>query len=170
MTKGVLTSVNSQEVKLLVSSPRPVSEDSLRENILDFESLSETIRFTRVCEGASFVHQSSAGMSYKTRLDEDDGFGQIIPLCREYTLSKVNSRPRVFTAILGGTIIGPVIEVQIVEILDLLGLEIANPSPNDSTRTSSVMISRGKSRFVDELLSELQQAEEKITLLGTVED
>ena len=29
-------------------------------------------------------------MSYKTRPDEDDGFGQITPLCREYTLSRVN--------------------------------------------------------------------------------
>ena len=83
VTKGVLTSVKSQEVKLLVSSPRQVSGNSLRENIQDFESLSETIRFTRVCELASFWHRVSAGMSYKTRLDEDDGFGQIIPLCRE---------------------------------------------------------------------------------------
>ena len=49
----------------------------LRENIQDFESLSETIRFTRVCED-----------------DEDDGFGQIIPLCRGHTLSRVNPRSR----------------------------------------------------------------------------
>ena len=43
--------------------------------------------------------------------------------------------------------IGPVIEVQIVKILDQYGLETAIPSPNDSTRTSHVMISRGRSRF-----------------------
>ena len=72
VTKGVLTSVKSQEVKLLVSSPRPVSGSSLRENIQDFESLSEISRPTRVCELTSFRHRVSAGMSYKTRLDEDD--------------------------------------------------------------------------------------------------
>ena len=55
VTKGVLTSVKSQEVKLLVSLPKLLSGSSLRENIQDFESLSETTRFTRVCEGASFV-------------------------------------------------------------------------------------------------------------------
>ena len=112
-------------------------------------------------------------MSYKNRLDEDDGFGQSIPLCREYTLSRVNPRSRVFAAILGGTIIGPVIEVRIVKILDAYGLEIAIPSSNDSRQTSYVLISRGKSRFVDELqipnaelrhiaelLSERQKAEE----------
>ena len=59
-----------------------------------------------------------------------------------------------------------------MKILDQYGLEIAIPSPNDRERTSNVMISRGKSRFVDaihipnaelrtraELLSELQKSE-----------
>ena len=35
-----------------------------------------------VCEGASFVPRVSAGMSYKARPDEEDGFGQVFPLCR----------------------------------------------------------------------------------------
>ena len=153
VTKGVLTSVKSQEVNLLVSSRRLASGSSLRENIQDFESLSERIWFTRVCEDAIFVHRVSAGMSYKTRPDEYDGFGQLIPWCREYTLSRVNPRSSVFASIPGGTIIGPVIVVQTVKILDTNGLEIAFPSPNDSRQTSHVMISRGKSRFVDELLA-----------------
>ena len=53
MTRGVLTSVISQEVKYLVSSPRQVSGTSVRWNIQDFESLSETFQLTRVCELAS---------------------------------------------------------------------------------------------------------------------
>ena len=72
--QGALASVKSHEVNLLVSSPRLASGSSLRENIQDFESLSE--RFTRACEDAMFVHRVLAGMSYKTRLDEDDGLGQ----------------------------------------------------------------------------------------------
>ena len=31
-----------------------------------------------------------ADMSYKTRPDEDDGVGQLIPKCREYTLSRAH--------------------------------------------------------------------------------
>ena len=54
----------------------------------------------------------ASGMSYKTRPDEDDGFGHLIQLCREYTLSRVNPQCRAFAAILAGTIIGPVIEVH----------------------------------------------------------
>ena len=91
-------------------------------------------------------------MSYKTIPDEDDGFGQLIPLCREYTLSRVNRQSRAFAAILGGTIIGSVIEVQIVKMLDQYGLDVAVPSPNERERTSYVMISRRKSRFVDEFI------------------
>ena len=68
VTRGVLTSVKSQEVKHLVSSPWLECGNSLREIFQDFESLSETIRFTRVCEGASFVHRVSAGMSNKSDL------------------------------------------------------------------------------------------------------
>ena len=62
-------------------------------------------------------------------------------------------------------------EVQIVKIVDPNGLEIAIPSPNERERTSYVMISTGKSRFVAEihipkaelrssaeLLSELQKS------------
>ena len=133
VTRGVLTSVKSQEVNLLTSSPRSASGSSLREKIQDFESLSDTIRIARVCEDVILVHRVSAGMSYKSRPDEDDGFGQIIPLCREYTLSRVNLQSRACAAIHGGTIIGTVIEVQIVKILDSYGLEIAIPSPNDSS-------------------------------------
>ena len=111
-------------------------------------------------------------MTYETRPDQDDGFGQVIPLCREYSLSRVNTTIQSLRSNSGGTIIGPVIEFQIVTILDQYGSEILIPSPNDSTRTSYVLKSGGKSRFVDEvhtpntelrssaeLLSELQKAE-----------
>ena len=101
VNKEMLKSVNSQEVNPLVSSPRPASGNSLRENIQDFESLSETIQFTSVCEDSSYWFWVSAGMSYRTKLDEDDGFGDPIPVCREYTLSRANPLSKAYAAILG---------------------------------------------------------------------
>ena len=56
-----------------------------------------------------------------------------------------------FAASPGGTIIGPVIEIQIVKMIDQYGLEFAIPSPNDTERTSYVLISREKSRYVDDV-------------------
>ena len=128
-------------------SPRPASGISLQLNIQDFESLSETSQCSSGCEDASFWYPVSAGMKYKTKLDEDDGFGEIIPLCREHTLYRVNPQSRAYEAILEG----PVLEVHIVKILDNFGIEVAIPSPNDAKRTFYVLKSRGKSRFVDEL-------------------
>ena len=69
---------------------------------------------------------------------------------RRYVFSS-KCQSRAFATIPEGTIIGPVIEVQIVKIVNQYGLEIAFPSPNDGERTSYVLLSRGKSRFVDEI-------------------
>ena len=176
--KGVLTSVKSQEVKLLVSAPRLVSGNCLRENIQDFESLSETIRFTMVCELATIWHRVSAGMSYKTRPDEDDGFGQFISLCREYTLFRGNPQSRAFAAIPGGTILD-----QSLKILDQCGLEIAIASPNDRQRNipcydfqreESVRAwspySQHRTQTQCRITHWTSESRRRIILLGTVED
>ena len=131
--------------------PKLVSGSRLRENSQDFESLSETVQFTKFCELASIWNRVSAGVSYKTQADEDDGLGDPIPLCREYTLPRANPQSIVYAAIPGETIIGPIIEVHVVQIFGTHGLEIEIPSPNNPKRTSWVLISRGKIRFVDGL-------------------
>ena len=182
--KVYLTSVKSQEVKFLVSSPRPSV----------WKQFAGKHSGLRIADGDNSIHKSlrtwivpAQGISWDEpqnstwrgrRVWADHS---IIP--RTHALSRVNPQSRAFAAILGGTIIGPTIEVQIVKILDHYGLEIAIPSPNERERTSDVMISRGKSRFVDkvhipnaelrssaELLTELQKAEGGESCSGTVED
>ena len=141
VNKEILKSVISQEVNSLGSSPRQASGNRLRENIQDFESLSETIQFTKVCELASFWFRVSAGMSHKTKPDEDDGFGDPIPVCREYKLPRATPLSRAHAEIPGETIIGPVIEVHVIQVFGTHGLAIETPSPNNPKRTSSVLIS-----------------------------
>ena len=46
---------------------------------------------------------------------------------------------------------GPVLEGQIVKILDQHGLEIANPSLHNHETATHVVITRGTNRFVDEV-------------------
>ena len=116
--KGGLTCVKSQQVKLLVSPPKLVFGTSLRDNIQDFESLTETIRLSRVSELTSFRHRAQRFSWKKLQNQTWRGrrfFGQIIPLCREYTLLRVNPQSKAFATIPGGTIIRPVIEIQIVK-------------------------------------------------------
>ena len=130
VNKEKLKNVNSQKVNSLVSSRRPASGNRLREYIQDFEWLSETIEFTEACELASFWYQVSAGMSYKTKPGEDDGVGDHIPVCWEYTLPRANPLSRAYAAIPGVTIIGPVIEVHVVQLCGSHGLEIEIPFSN----------------------------------------
>ena len=83
----ILKMLNPQEVNSLVRTPRngsPASENGLRESLRNFESLSKTNQFTRICENASFKHRVSAGMRYKTSPDVNDGFGDFTTACRVY--------------------------------------------------------------------------------------
>ena len=72
---GVLSSVNSQEVKPLVSSPRLASGNSLQKTFRTSNPSLIPFDLQGVCEDAVFMPRVSAGMSYRTKLDEDDGFG-----------------------------------------------------------------------------------------------
>ena len=81
---------------------------------------------------------------FRTDPSEEDGW-------RGITLSRENPHARIFAAIPGGTKIGPVIEVHVVQVMGTHGLESAVPSKRDHLTTSRVPISRGKNRFVNEV-------------------
>ena len=89
VNKSILTRVPPHEVRLLVSHPTMRSGDSLQENTLNFEALSNRTQFSYLCEDAWFKYRASAGMYCSTRL-EDDGWGRIVPLCREHILSSTS--------------------------------------------------------------------------------
>ena len=81
-------------------------------------------------------------MSYKTVPDVDDGCGDRTPACREYTLPRADSDSRIYAPIPGQTVIGPVLQVHIIQCLGLDGIEIQIPSTKTQNRTSWVAICR----------------------------
>ena len=150
----ILKEVTPQEVNLLVQTPRnddPVSGKRLRERFQNFETLEKDFQFTRVCVDPSFFQRVSIGMHYKTASDVDDGFGDRTPACREDTHPRADPHFRIYAAIPGRTIIGPVLQVRIVQFLGTHGIEIYVPSATRPDRNSWVVICPGKNRFVDEL-------------------
>ena len=54
VNKNVWTSVNSQEVQLVVSPLKMASGNSLQEKVLNFEELSNKIQFSKLCEDVWF--------------------------------------------------------------------------------------------------------------------
>ena len=137
---GILKSVNPQEKNSWCPLQELKSrlETDCEENLRNFESLSEENQFPMLCELALFWKSVEGGMCYRT-----NGFGGVTLVYREYTLSRKNPHARIYAATHGGTIIGPVIRNH--------GLEIAISSPRDRERTSWVLLSRGRNRFVEKL-------------------
>ena len=69
-------------------------------------------------------------------------------------------------AIPEGTIIGPVLEVQIVKILDGYGVEVAIPSSVNPADTSYIVISTESERFVNEIHDDNEELRSSNELLA----
>ena len=105
-------------------------------------------QLAKACELASFWRTVETGIWCITIPDVDDGFGDFTPVCREYTLPRADTQSRAYA---GGTFIGPVIEVHVVQLLGNHGLEIKIRSQNSPDRTSRVLICRGKNPFCERI-------------------
>ena len=130
MNKEILKSVNSREVNSLVSSPRLASGNRFRENTQDFESLSETIQVTKVCEFASFWYRAFSWYEIQCWRSHPS-MPRIHTSSSKPTIQSSSSNSRF-------------IEVHVVQVFGNRGLEIEIPSPNNPKRTSWILISRGK--------------------------
>ena len=138
--------VKPQQVNSSVQTPRidnPASGNRLRECVQNFETPGQEIQFTRNCENATFIHGVSVGRCCKTVVDVDDGFGDRTPTCREYTHRRADPSSRIFAAIRARTIIGPVLQVYIIQYLGINGIEIQILPTTKQERTSWVVICRG---------------------------
>ena len=137
----------------LVQTPRDdqqASGNRFRDTLQSFEKLDKEPLFARVCgAAAAFLELVSVGMRYKTIPDDDDGFGGRTPACREYTHPREQANSGIYAAIPGNTIIGPVLQVHMVNFLDNYGIEIQIPSTTTQDRTSWVIVCRGKNRYVE---------------------
>ena len=80
-----------------------------------------------------------------TKPSLQDGHGCVDTQCKEKTFSRSDHRSRIRCRIPGGTKIGPVIDIKVVQIIGVHGIEIAVPSMRDHSRTSWILITRGKS-------------------------
>ena len=107
--------------------------------------------------------QFSKQMYCRTGEDVNDGFGNLIASCREYTLSRTHpdSEPKLW--IYKYTEIGPDLEVKVVCHHSVYGINIQIPSSSGDNTNVWVVISRSSIRSVDEL-----RYRESQNLLGEV--
>ena len=81
----------------------------------------------------------------------NDGFGNLIASCREYTQSRIHRNCEVKLWIQKNTEIGPVRDAKIICHHGRPEIENQPPSPSGDHTNVWVVISRGQNRFVDEL-------------------
>ena len=150
----LLKHVKPQEVNSLVQTPwsdDPASGNRLRTCLQNLETLEKKHPIYKVCKVASFWKRVSIEMSYKTIADVGDGFVDRTPACREYTLHREDKSSRTYATIPGQNRNGPDLKVHIIQYLGINGIEIRIPSTTTKDWTSSVVICRGKNRYVEEL-------------------
>ena len=80
----------------------------MRTRLGKFESLPPESQLKHIYERAGFYHPVQRQNYYNTRADDDDGWGKITPMCREYIHLRSHSKSRCMAVIPGGSVIGPV--------------------------------------------------------------
>ena len=147
-----MDSVQSGEVQSLVCTPRPTSAtgNGLSGNLKTFGDMRMHSQISVLCDLMSWKKIKTYDY-FITKPSLQDGHGGVDTQCKEYTFSRSDHRSRIHCRIPGGTKIGPVIDIKVVQIIGVHGIEIAVPSMRDDSRTSWVLITRGKNRFFDEL-------------------
>ena len=148
-----LTMMESEEVELLVSPPTQAPA-------LSFQILEKEVQLTQLCEKKFFQHLAIAG-NYKIRPNAGDGWGEITPLCREYSSSRSYPKAQALSEIPEGTIIGPVLEVHVVKILGGYGIEVAIQSIANPEYTTY-------ERFLNEIHDHKRELRSSSELLATL--
>ena len=144
---------NTEEISSLVKIPRTplASGNRMRQKLQSFQLLSAKSRLKHVYERAGFYHPVERNKWYQTRPDEDDGWGKITPMCREYTHPREHPDSRCFPTINANTKIGPILMIRMSQVFGIYGLEVQIPSPSRPRYSSWILICRGLEKFVDEL-------------------
>ena len=146
----IMAVVESEQVDMLISFPNLAQGNLMMQSDAKFRVLEKNVHMTQLCAKALFQYLVTAGSRHQVRPDGEDGWGQIAPLCREYTCSRVFTQAKPLGAIPSGTIIRPIQEVHVVKLLDEHEVEVAIPSVC-KTDVTYVVISTETERFVNDI-------------------
>ena len=146
--------LDPQEVGSLVRNQPKTEGDAGNcccDHLQRFDMMNPDAKLRTVREEAGFIRPVSKRMYYITGEGVNDGFGNLIASCREYTLSRTHRDSEVKLWIQKYTEIGPARAAKIICPHDVHGLEIRTTSTSGDDTNVWVVISRGPNRYLDEL-------------------
>ena len=121
------------------------------QDLENFESMPLLSRIESLRKTAKFYHPVEEGNYYITTPLEDDGWGRRTSMCKEYTGPRNQENSRLYASIDANQEIGPVLNIGLATIFDVLGIAVQVPSLRSPERFKYILISRGHEKFVNEI-------------------
>ena len=98
-----------------------------------------------------FFHPIEEGNYYVTTTLEDDGWEKRTSMCKEFSAPRNQEDSKPYASFDANKEIGPVSNVEIATIIDVLGIEVQVPSLSSPGYSVWILQSRGHERFVNEI-------------------
>ena len=89
---------------MLVSLPKLALGNKMHGNIR-FRILEKEVHTTQLCEKALFQHLITARNFHIIKPDGEDGWRELIPLCREYSKTRAHPEAQALCAIVAGKLL-----------------------------------------------------------------
>ena len=148
-------SVKPEDGNCLVDSARSwyAAGNSRQDDLHDIRLMDILYWTARICEAAAFWNLVENGKYHRTHPDMDEGFGGVRLACTEYSRPRQEKGSTVLGVKPRGIVIGPVQQFVVVKIMvGTCGIVIEIPSPTRVGQLIWVMMCRGYTRYVDEVL------------------
>ena len=145
--------IKQEDLKSLVDIPilPHASGNRTPQKLKDFNSMPFMSKIEYLRSTAKFYHPIEKGNYYVTTTLEDDGWEKRTSMCKEYTAPRKREDSRPHASIDAEQEIGPVLNIGIATVIDVLGIEVQVPSLSSPGYSVWIFKSRGQERFVNEI-------------------
>ena len=136
----------------MVGIPRlpQASGNRMLQNLKDFNLIPFVSNIEYLRTKAKFYHPVEKGNHEITTTLEDDGWRKRTSMCKENTVLRNREDSRPYASIDANQEIGPVLNIGIATVMDVLSIEVQVPSLSTPGCSVWILISRGHGRFLNE--------------------
>ena len=122
--------IKQEDLKSLVDIPRLLHASGNRtlQSLKDFNSMPFLSKMEYLRTTAKFYHLIKKGNHYVTTTLEEDGWGKRTSMCKENTAPRNREDSRPYASIDAEQEVGPVLNLGIATVIDVLGIEVQVPS------------------------------------------
>ena len=147
------TKNKKEDLKSLVDIPRlpHATGNRMLQNLKGYNSMPFMSKIEYLRTTAKFCHPIEKGNYCVTTTLKDDRWRKRTSICKECTAPGNREDSRPYASIDAEKEIGPVLNIGIATVIDVLGIEVQVPSLSSPGYSVWILISRVHERFVNEI-------------------